>query len=602
MIFTNATLLGVSQESVFLGERIARIRTVKTMSIDGFIESRFVNLDNVGVAETINHIKTEVSKVSGTSALSQDLIEDIIINDINFGKGKITSLNYKASPGTLENQIFWGSYSATIEIYIEGTLSEIFHLQNKNIDNEFSLEFLEDFSEDFSFSISEDGSYDGNHNVSFKFVQNEANLNIINQSQSLANEIFSRTPLAFDGLLNGHFASIFSPGKRFFTESYDLENNEFSFSKKYKAYQNLKDGYTSSVRTSFSFDENGIIKITEDGTIKHNDYILNDALDSLSAELVTSFSRCNAVYNAYKSVFSPNNNLLKNQYIELSKTINNNTGEVEYSVSYTDEASFESLLYFEEIETSLAPDENGISFQSVSIKRNYNGEKGSIPVWAPFSNYQTLASQTALSLYQRNGGALPLNLIKSSFSLTYLAKEFSSSFEFSDDVKKFPTRQINWPLLAGREIINEEEISIDTEVGVPITKNFTIPNGVAFTGASGPIPDEWRQLVHYPNQTSLSKASIKGSFKLKRQPYVNGLLNISEIRNNLRDIIALAFIQMKVLLINNYISKNTTSYDPGEFIITSFSYSFDSEGALSVSISAEHPTIASGLQRLRIYT
>ena len=61
--FTNAQVLGISASSQFLGDRTARLRTVKSIEIEGFIDSRS-NTDLQGVSETQSTIDTLVSSLN----------------------------------------------------------------------------------------------------------------------------------------------------------------------------------------------------------------------------------------------------------------------------------------------------------------------------------------------------------------------------------------------------------------------------------------------------------------------------------------------------------------------------------------------------------
>lgn len=608
MDFHNATVLGVNQESVFLGSRTARLKTIKTFSIDGFIDSREFNEDMLGVRQTIDQIVHEISTVSGPKAQSQNLIEEIRVNDISLGHGKITNLNYKASSEVFENQVLFGSYSATIEVYIEGSISEIFKLPKGSIDDKFSLEFLNDLTESFSFSLSEDGSYSCNHSLGFSFLQNSKNSDFVKISKALAKEIFERTPLDFNGLIEGHFGDVSSSGKRFFTETYDLESNQFNFSKKYDVYQ--KDGGTYSLtsKTSFAFDDNGIIKITETGTLKDKNLNMIDALASLENELNNnSFVRCNKVYNAYKNIFSQNTNFLKNSPTEISKTTDNNSSILEYSISYTDDKSFDNVSYFEELQLQSETSDDSVTSISVNLSRVYaNGKEENFRFNDSFPSFSIKARAEAQDYYSRNNNLLPLNLINSSISFPNFGKKIESSFSFTNDKKIFPSNLINWKgLLGGVEVVSQEEITIQDEIGVVSLQEYVIPNGVEQAEADRAValrlvkpnnaPNAWKTLIHEHGQTTLAKKTITGSFKLKRTKSngvaVNNFIDINLFKENLSSFILLALDELLILLRNDYIDKNLPSVYQQEFFISGVSYDFNSDGEVNLSLTAEYPMI-----------
>ena len=64
--FTNASVLGIDQSSEFLGDGIARIRSVKTISIEGFVDNRS-NTDMVGVENTLEHLQDQIDSLSASS-------------------------------------------------------------------------------------------------------------------------------------------------------------------------------------------------------------------------------------------------------------------------------------------------------------------------------------------------------------------------------------------------------------------------------------------------------------------------------------------------------------------------------------------------------
>lgn len=597
MDFYNATVLGVNQESVFLGSRTARLKTIRTFSIEGFIDSREFNQDMLGVRQTIDQIAHEISTTSGPTAQRQDLIENIHVNGNLLGLGKITNLNYKASSAVFENQVLFGSYSATIEVYIEGSISEIFKLSNGSIDAKFSLEFLNDLTESFSFSLSEDGSYSCNHSLGFSFLQDSENSDFVAISKALAREIFERTPLDFNGLIKGHFGNVSSSGKRFFTETYDLESNQFSFSKKYDVYQ--KDGGTYSLisKTSFAFDDSGIIKITETGTLKDKNLSTIDALASLENELNNnSFVRCNKVYNAYKNIFSQNGNLLKNSPTEISKTTDYNSSILEYSISYTDDKSFDSVSYFEELQLKSETSEDSVTSISVSLSRIYANKKEENFIFNDsFSNFLIKAEAEALDYYSRNNNFSTLNLINSSISFPNFGKKIESSFSFTNDKKIFPNNSINWNDLLGEVAVSQEEIKMQDDIGVMSHQEYIIPNGVPFNANLNPNnpPDAWKTLIHKHGQTTLAKKIITGSFQLKRTTFngvaVNNFIDINLFKENLSRFVLLALDELMLLLKNDYINKNLSSVDGREIFISDINYDFNSDGEVNFSLTAEYP-------------
>ena len=100
MIFTNAYILGVQRKGDFFSDNVGRYRSVDTISIEGYIDSRASN-DRKGVRQTLVAIQNYVSAANS----SANSLEEITINGSGFGSGKIVSIDFPASEEFDENQI-----------------------------------------------------------------------------------------------------------------------------------------------------------------------------------------------------------------------------------------------------------------------------------------------------------------------------------------------------------------------------------------------------------------------------------------------------------------------------------------------------------------
>ena len=135
-VFTTASVLGIQSRGEFLGQDVARYRTVKTFDIEGFIDSR----GNVsGIADTQHTINSYVSAASA----SDNIMESISINGKVYGTGRIVSLNFRAAENTLNSQIMIGQYSAQIEMYESGDLNNVFGATASSKINNSGLQFIQ---------------------------------------------------------------------------------------------------------------------------------------------------------------------------------------------------------------------------------------------------------------------------------------------------------------------------------------------------------------------------------------------------------------------------------------------------------------------------
>ena len=121
MEFTTAYILGVQRRSDYFGENVAQYRSVDTISIEGYIDTRASNPDFKGVRHAIAQIDSYVTAASNSS-----VTENIIINGTGFGTGRIVNLDFPASSANDDNQITIGKYTADLEIYNSGNLGNTF--------------------------------------------------------------------------------------------------------------------------------------------------------------------------------------------------------------------------------------------------------------------------------------------------------------------------------------------------------------------------------------------------------------------------------------------------------------------------------------------
>ena len=118
MEFTTAYIVGVDRNSEYFGERTAQYRTVDSISVEGYIDSRSANEDFKGVRQTLSSIQDNFVDPLNNA----NVCEEIIINGSGFGTGRVVSIEFPASNSVDENQVTIGKYNAQIEIYNSGQL------------------------------------------------------------------------------------------------------------------------------------------------------------------------------------------------------------------------------------------------------------------------------------------------------------------------------------------------------------------------------------------------------------------------------------------------------------------------------------------------
>jgi len=165
--FQNATLLSYSHRNNFGGGEIFRVGSVKEISVRGFIQVKAKNEDLQGVKEAQLEIQDFIDVANDW--------EDITINGHNFGKGRVTSINFASNASTFLDNIRFAEFQATIEIPTSTNGDALYNLRGEtyrgvlsSIDRTSSA--LSEFDESFDFNIGEDNTYSYDHSLTVNFI------------------------------------------------------------------------------------------------------------------------------------------------------------------------------------------------------------------------------------------------------------------------------------------------------------------------------------------------------------------------------------------------------------------------------------------------
>jgi|TARA_R110000824_G_scaffold208421_1_gene394197 hypothetical protein len=583
--FTNAQVLGVSASSQFLGDRTARLRTVKSIDIEGFIDSRS-NVGLEGVSETQSTIDTLVSSLNSPTTVT----EEILVNSINFGTGKIVSVNFPAAAGgATDNQILMGKYSASLEVYDSGDIAALnAATDNLSIPN---TNFIEDFTESFSASRGEDDTYEFSHDLSLKYISGlqpdgaggTEIINPISAAKTLAESVFSQTLTSFNFILGGAGYDYDSVAKKYYNETYDLENGTASYQKRFSIFKTDGTTYSAQITNNFEMGDNGIIKVTENGEIqgRANDQstMIARAKAGADTEIGNSFSRCSTAYTAYKSYLvtpslpwlGANSSTLYNQSLSTTKNINANNGTVSYTAEFTDNKNIESISTITERTIDFSKDGNICSVSekgSISRPHVWKGDPPNIT--NSLTHLPSIASvkSRCANFYTRNRQTGTLRKVKASVNFNGMVhepirgsnlggKKIEYTYGFSDDIEI---------LEAGT--FSRKKIKSNDTMGVVNTKILLFPNQ----------PNNIA-LPHFPGQTSLSTRSVSADSMMRRDQA--GSNNITSYRNFkpaaqelFNDILleGLRFMQD---------NPSFTTIDNTQVFVTDLSFSFDSSNTLN---------------------
>ena len=332
------------------------------------------NSDHLGAKEAFDFINSQVDNIGDWQDITIDYGEGATV----VATGRITSLE-----SVRPNPVRIGEYSVDIEIPTSGT-EDAWNMTGPTHQSTFINEFpgtkirnifqssgaaFQDFSEEFSFSLGEDRGYEYEHSLSIQMLSGQhLSQDPIQTAKEVAQAIFFVAPSdapAF-GFIDDQFSGFYrdsaeptidditKSGVKYFSETYDLENLNCSFSKRVTLNHELQDDYTVDVTHSMTMGEDGYVNVSENGNIKGTinkpvpeRYI--DVTGAMESEIAKAKARCDAFYGNYLTagMLDPdykgtrdgdganNSDTLFAQAVSVGRSLEPNIGEASYTVAFT---------------------------------------------------------------------------------------------------------------------------------------------------------------------------------------------------------------------------------------------------------------------------
>jgi len=287
--FTNASTLSYSQNNNFLGDGVARLNSVRDLTINVFERDILVN---DGVSENWQEFQDAL-------AASDNFGENIVLNGYSLGSGIVQSVAI-----TDQNPVRIGYHNINISVPVTGDLgylgSESTYYANfasSLSDGSTSKErCIKDISEDFSISLDEEDEYEQTHTITVQFL-GEVKDGALEAAKGLATSLFAAGNTPEMGFIIGE-RSLWDNRNRsqYFTESYDLLSKRCVFSQKHKGNT---DDCVDKTKITIKLQQDGVITVTENGEITGETF--EEAKTCLETQLDgSSHTRCQAAYAAYK--------------------------------------------------------------------------------------------------------------------------------------------------------------------------------------------------------------------------------------------------------------------------------------------------------------
>lgn len=284
--FTNASTLSYNQNNNFLGDGVARLNSVRDLTINVFERDILVN----------DGVSGNWQEFQDALAASDNFGEEIVLNGYPLGSGIIQSVAI-----TDQNPVRIGYHNINISVPVTGDLG---YLDSESTDyytnfkgSLASGEYIKDVSEDFSISLDEEDEYEQTHTVSVQFL-GEVKGGALEAAKGLATKLFAAASTPKMGFITGG-QSLWDNRNRsqYFTESYDLLNKRCVFSQKHKGNT---DDCVNKTKITIRLQQDGVITVTENGEITGETF--EEAKTCLETQLGgPSYTRCGAAFSTYQA-------------------------------------------------------------------------------------------------------------------------------------------------------------------------------------------------------------------------------------------------------------------------------------------------------------
>lgn len=468
-IITGARLLTYNHQNVFLSDAF-RLNSIKNYTVEGF----FLQSKNS-------------SGVSGNLILESGMVrslnerEDIIVNGLNLGPARITSISFDQN-----NPVRLDTYTISFNVLTSGQ-NDLYNLTGNLYTGMTSAlsgtaSLLEAFEENFSFNITDDDSYNYSQNLNIRYRKTSGYASPVQLAKNLASGIFATNPDL--GFIDSKYSGFYTKtGKKYFTENYNLITNDCSFTKNFNLFNNYSGDYTLTLSQSLNYGGDGNIEVTEQGSIKGlKEPRFFTASGAIETELAKSFARCNSLLTTYGS----SSNLgsyypLFSTGIETSRNFNTFNGFAEYSVKYTNNPVFTISGYTREGTLTLNKSNLGITDIQENGAIRYYGNKNQnfAQNYTKFSDLTGIFNSASGKIYNfyynEQSNTNPLFLIAKTLSFPNYGQVLNYSLKYTDD------------FIYDTKIDGIKRLTIKKNDTSPahMYNQYVIPNKTVFTFAGG---------------------------------------------------------------------------------------------------------------------
>jgi hypothetical protein len=272
-----------------------------------------------------------------------------------------------------------------------------------------------DLKESFEFTQGENGHQSFEHSFGFELISGGQSL-----AASIASGLFSSddaTTFGISVMQNGITGANIANVQNYFSESYDLAKNTYSFSKKRDFYPDDAGIYNYNLTNIISLKEDGTFDVSERCDLQGKINFLQ-AKNGLEIVYAGALTRCESLYSTYQDAMGNFNStqVLANLPTKISREYNVPELLASYNVTFTNNPDFGSAG--DAIEEVIELNVNERNVVTITDRYNITFNRRDPNFVSAISLIQNAASQSNATMfnYYLNCGfytsSWPLNLIK----------------------------------------------------------------------------------------------------------------------------------------------------------------------------------------------
>ena len=451
-------------------------------------------------------------------------------------------------------------------------------------------QYLLDFKESLDFSTNNGGNREFNHSVSFGLQTGWSGDNTTTGRKSFAQNIItgifgndSGTTFGISTMV-GQISGVGNSGvfRNYYTESYDLMKNSYSFSRKREELPFDGSGIILNLSNSINMGSDGTIDVSEKA-LTQGKINFPTASSTLEAYLNGSYSRCSGIYakfyntgimvqdSQYSPIYASGLLPLINTPIKTVKTYDVNSLTANYDVTYTNNPNFSGDGTVTSQTFDVRINEYNVVEMSHSFDYTVNKIINNSGYFTGLMNNTTGSSPSAVMTYYKTNfsnifATFPaMNMISNTFTWPNIKTKGSAKFEYSNSPKYFVN--VNGLLfnMLDYTVVNSKPVDIVNEYKIVNRPTKSSLMSYAYQSEKGTITVDMKTLIG----------------KQSNQFFPDGTGNFATINGTTLG----QYVQALYLFGGQVFMKQfgfpTVAFN---WFISDSNYSFDSHGALNLQL------------------